>query len=61
MRKRPLIDWLKSKLKKEEEKLLDPEKKEDSVKEVVKPKETWLEWLFNIIDKFLKEKIFNGK
>lgn len=58
MRKRPLIDWLKSKLKKEEEKLLDPEDKTVSVKEVVKPKETWLEWLYRKIDNFIKGYIF---
>jgi hypothetical protein len=59
MRKRPLIDWLKSKLKKEEEKLLDPEDKTVPVVKVEKPKQTWLEWIYDIIDNFLKGKIFS--
>lgn len=59
MRKRPLIDWLKSKLKKEEEKLLDPEDKTAPVVEVEKPKESWLEWVYRKIDEFLKKRIFS--
>lgn len=52
-RKRPLIDWLKSKFKKEEEKLLDPEGEPEKVIE-----ETWLGWIYRKIDEFLKGKIF---